>query len=386
MKNILYLHTGAELYGADIILLTLLGNINRKKYNPIVVLPTNGPLVEKIREIGVQVEVIDYPILRRQYFTPKGISDYVRTYLGACKKITAFAMENDISIIHVNTIAVLEGIYVSRKIAVPLLWHVHEILEHPKIVYYMTSALLGAFSKKVIAVSEAVKNHLKHSKLIRRDKIQVIYNGVNNNIFKPDNDTTYLKHEMKIPEDSFVIGMIGRVNAIKGQEDFLKIVCPLIKKYDNVYAVMVGGVFQGQEWRMEALKQRVQESGVSEKIRLLDYRMDAPNLHCLFDVYVLPSVQADSLPTVVLEAMASKRVVVGYKNGGIVEMVQDRKTGYLEEIGEAEALSEDIEQLILSKDLYAKMAQAGFDRQKGLFSISQFIECFEEVYKSCDLM
>ena len=55
---------------------------------------------------------------------------------------------------------------------------------------------------------------------------------------------------------------------------------------------------------------------------------------------------------VVLEAMASKRVVVGYRNGGIVEMVVDRKTGYIEEIGDVDSVSHDIEEVYLDRKLY----------------------------------
>ena len=48
MKTILYLHTGAELYGADIILLTLIKGLDKSKYKPIVVLPSDGPLIKKL--------------------------------------------------------------------------------------------------------------------------------------------------------------------------------------------------------------------------------------------------------------------------------------------------------------------------------------------------
>ena len=96
---------------------------------------------------------------------------------------------------------------------------------------------------------------------------------------------------------------------------------------------------------------------------------------------MLPSVSSDSLPTVVLEAMASRKVVTGYKNGGICEMVSDRESGYLESIGDYKQLAEDIEVLITDKDLYEKMADASYDRLNTLFSIESFdanISCLYE--------
>ena len=66
--KILFLHAGAELYGADKILLEIVENIDRKTFVPIVILPEDGPLVSKIREAGIEVSILPYPILRRKFF------------------------------------------------------------------------------------------------------------------------------------------------------------------------------------------------------------------------------------------------------------------------------------------------------------------------------
>ena len=381
MKNILYLHTGAELYGADIVLLTLIKGLDKTKYHPIVILPQNGPLIGKLNEIGVENYIVEYPILRRQYFTPKGVLRYVRTYIGSCKEIIKKLKDIQIDIVHVNTIAVLEGIYISTKIQKPLIWHVHEILEQPRFVYKITSFLMGKFATRIIAVSQAVKNHLVASGFISNDKVEVIYNGVNKTIYNPNNDYKLLKSELGLPDDAFVLGMIGRVNAIKGQDQFVKIVASIVAKYKNVYGIIVGDAFPGQEWRVEKLKKLIIESGCENNFRYLGYREDANILHCLFDVYVLPSVSADSLPTVVLESMASRRVVTGYKNGGICEMVRDRESGYLENIGEYKQLADDIGYLIMDKGLYEKMADNSFKRLNLYFSLESFIANISHLYE-----
>ena len=382
MKKILYLHTGAELYGADIVLLTLLKGLEKTKYKPIVVLPSEGPLVTELKANNIEVHIIEYPILRRQYFTPKGLINYAKTFFGSCKKIIKLVKNRRIDIVHVNTIAVLEGIYVAKKLNIPLLWHVHEILEKPKFIYYSTSVLMGLFATKIVTVSNAVKQHLLKSGFIKESKIIVIYNGVDTAKFNPEIDSSNLRKELCIPEKAFVIGMIGRVNAIKGQGEFVKIVSMLAKKYDNVYGIIVGDAFPGQEWRVEKLKEIIMNSGQKGKIIYLGYRSDANVLHCLFDVYMLPSMSSDSLPTVVLEAMASRKVVVGYKNGGICEMVSDRESGFLEPIGESAKLAIDIEKLIVDDNLYRLMAQNGNDRLNNLFSLNKFYKNIDELYQA----
>ena len=80
MKRILYLHAGAEMYGADKVLLELIKGLNKQEFEAHVILPNKGVLVEALRQVGAKVEVIEYPILRRKYFNPKGMIDYIRSY------------------------------------------------------------------------------------------------------------------------------------------------------------------------------------------------------------------------------------------------------------------------------------------------------------------
>ncbi|WP_261787056.1 glycosyltransferase family protein [Lactobacillus taiwanensis] len=136
MKTILYLHAGAEMYGADKILLELVSGLDKTKFRPIVILPTDGVLRKKLEEENIFVHVISYPVLRRKYFNPKGIADYISNYKSKSDDIIKFLDKNDIKIdlIHVNTLAVLEGIRLKNKLDIPLYWHIHEIITHPKII------------------------------------------------------------------------------------------------------------------------------------------------------------------------------------------------------------------------------------------------------------
>ena len=73
MQKILYLHAGAEMYGADKVLLELIKGLDKDAFEAHVILPNDGVLVAALENVGAKVKVIDYPILRRKYFNPKGI-------------------------------------------------------------------------------------------------------------------------------------------------------------------------------------------------------------------------------------------------------------------------------------------------------------------------
>ena len=381
MKRILYLHAGAEMYGADKVLLELIKGLDSKEFEAHVILPNDGVLVEDLRQVGAQVSVLDYPILRRKYFNPKGIADYIRSYNFYAKQIALYAREHSIDMVHNNTAAVLEGIYLKRKLKLPLIWHVHEIIVKPKAISDFINMLMGRYADKIVTVSQAVANHIKQSPFIKDSQVEVIYNGVDNAVYYPM-DASSIREKFDIAQDALVIGMIGRVNAIKGQNDFIEAVEPLLEKNEQVVAFLAGGVFPGEEWRLEELDKRIASSSVVSQIHRIDYYDKTSELYNMFDIFVLPSIKPDSLPTVVLEAMACSKPVVGYNNGGIAEMVVDDKSGCLVKPNRPQELSNAISLLLDSSEKREKFGRVGYQRQKELFSLESYIKNFSELYKT----
>ena len=381
MKRILYLHAGAEMYGADKVLLELIKGLDSKEFEAHVILPNDGVLVEALRQVGAKVSVLDYPILRRKYFNPKGIADYIRSYNFYAKQIALYAREHSIDMVHNNTAAVLEGIYLKRKLKLPLIWHVHEIIVKPKAISDFINMLMGRYADKIVTVSQAVANHIKQSPFIKDSQVEVIYNGVDNAVYYPM-DASSIREKFDIAQDALVIGMIGRVNAIKGQNDFIEAVEPLLEKNEQAVAFLAGGVFPGEEWRLEELDKRIASSSVVSQIHRIDYYDKTSELYNMFDIFVLPSIKPDSLPTVVLEAMACSKPVVGYNNGGIAEMVVDDKCGCLVKPNRPQELSNAISLLLDSSEKREKFGRVGYQRQKELFSLESYIKNFSELYKT----
>ena len=381
MKRILYLHAGAEMYGADKVLLELIKGLDSKEFEAHVILPNDGVLVEALRQVGAKVSVLDYPILRRKYFNPKGIADYIRSYNFYAKQIALYARLHSIDMVHNNTAAVLEGIYLKRKLKLPLIWHVHEIIVKPKAISDFINMLMGRYADKIVTVSQAVANHIKQSPFIKDSQVEVIYNGVDNAVYYPM-DASSIREKFDIAQDALVIGMIGRVNAIKGQNDFIEAVEPLLEKNEQAVAFLAGGVFPGEEWRLEELDKRIASSSVVSQIHRIDYYDKTSELYNMFDIFVLPSIKPDSLPTVVLEAMACSKPVVGYNNGGIAEMVVDDKSGCLVKPNRPQELSNAISLLLDSSEKREKFGRVGYQRQKELFSLESYIKNFSELYKT----
>ena len=380
MKTILYLHAGAEMYGADKILLELVSGLDKTKFKPIVILPTDGVLREKLEETNISVHVISYPILRRKYFNPKGIIEYVSNYKSKSDDIIRFLDQNNIKVdlIHVNTLAVLEGIRLKKKLNVPLYWHIHEIITHPKIINNFLCWCVNRYSDKAIVVSGPVKKHLINSG-VNSQKIKVIHNGIDSGIFSPDVKSNYLYKEWNIPKNAIKVGMIGRVNNWKGQGDFLEALAPLLDKFDNLYLFIIGSAFEGQEWRVNNLKEKITTLPHNNRIIYSEFRKDNYAVEHFFDILILPSTSPDPLPTVVLETMGCGRAIIGYAHGGITEMVKDQYNGSLVSPLDKDSLRKAVENCIIDKK-YIKWGENSRKRLLENFSLVKFINTFEKIY------
>ena len=381
MKRILYLHAGAEMYGADKVLLELIKGLDRQEFEAHVLLPNDGVLVEALRQVGAQVSVLDYPILRRKYFNPKGILEYLKSYRRYSQKIAQYVRGNGIDLVHNNTTAVLEGVYLKRKVKLPLIWHVHEIIVKPKAISDFINFLMGRYADKIVTVSQAVASHVNQSPFIKEDQVQVIYNGVDNAVYHPMQAST-VRERFAIPEESLVIGMVGRVNAWKGQGDFLEAVTPILEQNPNSIAFLAGSAFSGEEWRVEELESTIAKSSVASQIKRVDYYEHTTELYNMFDIFVLPSTNPDPLPTVVLEAMACGKPVVGYRHGGVCEMVDEGTNGLLATPNQPAELSKAIQELADNTEKREQFGKASVQRQKELFSLQSYIRNFSELYKT----
>ena len=111
------------------------------------------------------------------------------------------------------------------------------------------------------------------------------------------------------------------------------------------------------------------------------YRRDVEVVHSIFDIFVLPSTNPDPLPTVVLEAMASGKPVVGYKHGGICEMVKDGYNGLLADVNKPIDLAEKIDVIISNNELRKTMGERSRQRLLEKFSYDSYVKNFSDEYE-----
>ena len=135
---------------------------------------------------------------------------------------------------------------------------------------------------------------------------------------------------------------------------------------------MVGDAYPGYEYLYEEIKVKTEELNLQNKVINLGYRTDINRILEGFDVFVLPSILPDPLPTTVLEAMSVGKPVIATNHGGAPEMVVDQSTGFLIPCDNAERVVEIISPLLNSETIREEMGAKGRLRATECFSIEQY--------------
>lgn len=382
--NLLYVHSSNELYGADIVLSMLVKGLDAGAYRPLVVLPCDVPyeglLSQELGKSGIPYRILDHAVLRRMYFRPLGIVQYVIRLVKSTTRLSRLIRQEKIDLVHSNTSAVLAGALAAKITGTPHIWHIHEIITQPRFLLKVTSTLACVLSDRVVAVSGPVAEHLARATPAIRRKMTVIHNGIDLDVFHSGVDGRAVRREVGVAPGEVLIGMMARVSHWKGQEQLVMAAAKVVECCPSARFVLVGGAFPGQEYRVDRLRQMVESLGLQDRVAISGFRRDAPAVWAAMDVMVSPSIQPDPFPTSVLEAMACAKPVVAAAHGGPTEMVIDGETGFLVPPGNVDALAVALRTLIDDEDLRRAMGLAGRRRMEEHFSIEEFIGSFESLY------
>jgi glycosyltransferase involved in cell wall biosynthesis len=182
-------------------------------------------------------------------------------------------------------------------------------------------------SNKIIAVSDFTRRELLQYYKVKEDKIRVIHNGVDVDKFKPATDKLKAKAEVGFnPEDKAILS-VGRLYARKGLFTLIESIALVTGKFKNAKFIIAG---KGLSNEMKKLVSYATKLGVKDNIVFTGYFPDKklPRLYQAADVFAF-STFYENLPFAVLEALSTGLPVVTTNVGGIPEMIEDGRNGFL---------------------------------------------------------
>lgn len=369
------IYGSADLYGASKNLLRSLHGFRRLGWTSITVLPHDGPLVELIQADGFEVMLLEHGVIRRQNLNLSGMITFFKQLFTAHRQLSILIKKENIDLIYSNSNANIVGGLLRLTAPVKHIWHIHEIIEKPRWFKNILERFIKSTEDQVLCVSDAVRNNFSS---IPSEKLQLLYNGIDTTPFE---EASYdLKAELGVSKDKVLIGMIARVNKWKGQFYFLEIAALLQKENPNLHFVLAGDAFEGYEYLYEELSNHIQRLGLQNIVSDLGFRNDVAELLSGLDIFVVPSILPDPLPTTVLEGMAAGKPVIATNQGGAKEMIVDGETGFLIPWDCPEVAVSSFQKLIDSPELRKKMGDAGqkrvaehFNQEKYLFNFGRLV-------------
>jgi glycosyltransferase involved in cell wall biosynthesis len=227
---------------------------------------------------------------------------------------------------------------------------------------------------RILAVSFDLREEL--GKHFSPEKITCIHNAVDVEQVQVTKPPYELREELKLNDEDFLIGAVGRLTPIKGFEVFLKAARIIKHQRPNVKFIITGdGPLAG------SLQAIACEYGLGEDVLFLGHRNEIQGILALMDLFVLPSL-SEGIPMALLEALALARPVVATRVGGIPEVIEHGISGLLVPPGSEEDLAQSCIALMNNYHHAKKLGAAGRKRVEEEVSAKFMAQKVSEVYRT----
>ena len=228
---------------------------------------------------------------------------------------------------------------------------------------------------RVIAVSRCTAEDLTSRAGIRVDprKVTTILNGLD--LDRVRSASAVARADLELGHAARVLTTVANFVPMKGHRWLLEAMPRILARFPDATLVLAGS---GPG--LEAARERVAAAGVAPRVRILGPRADGAGLLALSDVVVVPSVAAEGLPIVILEAFALGKPVVATRVGGIPEVIQDGETGLLVPPGDPQALADAVSALLADPARAAAMGARAREAVRTGFSADGMVRQIERLY------
>ena len=193
------------------------------------------------------------------------------------------------------------------------------------------------------------KNYSKYFNL--KKKFLVIFRGINVNYFDPSTtiktEESLLLLDWGITRDKKIILMPGRLTAWKGQEIFIEALNLVNKElgHQSFYAIILGSD-QGRDIYTKKIKRLAEQYRLTSQLKFIKHCKNMPLAYKISDLIVSTSIEPEAFGRVVVEAQSMEKPVIASDIGGSNETIENNKTGFLFESGNAHSLSKKIVEVL----------------------------------------
>lgn len=350
-------------------------SLDPEKFDVTIIVGSTGYPSLKTQRFLSEYSVITIPQLQREVNPANDITALFRLYY--------LLREKKFDIVHTHTAkAGALGRIAARFAGVPRIIHTshgHNFYGYfgpfkSKLVI-MIERFLTHFTGRITALTELEKRDLASYQVAQPDKVVVINSGIELDQFrKVTIDSIRKREELGISRDSLVVGMIGRLEPVKGSEYFIEAIHEVSKKIPDAEFLVVG---EGS--LRHKLISQCKKLKISEKVTFTGWREDIQDILAILDVLTLPSLN-EAVGRILIEAGACGIPVVATNVGGIPEVVQNGETGILVSPHNSNELARALISLLENEEERLSMGEAAKYWVDDKCSASRMVKRFSELY------
>ena len=358
--RILHLITELELGGAENLLLNNVRNIDKRRFHVVVgYIYGPGTLASEIKKTGINVVNLSrkgkinlWLIFKLFFLIRKERIEIIHTHL-----------------VHASIIGRIAGKLAGVRSIITTRHYAYERKE--KSLIYWLERKTAYLNRLTIAISYAVKDYLVRKEKYKVQKVIVIHNAVDLKYF----DSNTERCNSSTPNGN-LIGSVGRLHPQKGFDTLLKSMPEVIEEFPSAKLKIIG---EGSQRKY--LEELCSDLGISKQVNFLGRQTPAEVINFLKDIYLFVLASNwEGFGLVLVEAMACGKPIVATKVEGVIEIVEDSKTGFLVPPAQPQALSHRIIQLLKDKQLAKRMGSNAREKVETMFSMENMINRLDLLY------
>ena len=381
-RRVLFVDHTATLGGGELAMLNLVRHLDRRRYDPSVLLFSTGNLNAKLAEAGVMCHVLplDKSVLHARK-NALGLGSVMRLMavfrvIVHAFRVAAFVRRREIDLIHANSLKAdvicgLARLFCRR----PVIWHVRDRIARdylPGPIVWVYRLLARWIPTHVVANSEAT---LRTLRLDGSRRATVIYSGLEI-AAKPA-----ACEEQTTSSRPLRIGLVGRISRWKGQHVFIRAAREVRDRFSNAEFRIIGSAMFGEEAYEAEVRSLTRDLGLDGAVVFSGFRADVGAAVAELDLLVHASTSGEPFGQVVVQGMAAGKAVVATNGGGIPEVVANGVTGLLVPMGDHAAMARAICDLLGDAELRGRMGRLGYERALERFNIGRTVAGVEGVYR-----
>lgn len=361
-RTVLMANPSADVYGADLQLLESVVALRDHGWRVVVVVPSSGPLVERLTALGVEVELLRFPVLRRGDVSVRGLASLAGATAPALSRMRRLVRRVRPELVYVNTITLPWWLLVARWCGLPSVCHVHEAEARDHRLVRRALAAPLVLADTTIVNSTATLDVTTDAAPYLWRRLRLVHNGVRG----PSEPATPRR-----AQGTFRLLVVGRLSPRKAPDVAIEAIALLRRDGRDVRLELCGTPGLGHEQYFNELCARAQHPDLGGAVTFIGYQSPIWPALDRADALVAPSL-GESFGNAVVEGQLARRPVIASAVQGHLETVEHGVTGLLVPARDPSALAAAVARLMDEPGTAAQLALLGMRRAEGRFGVKRY--------------